>query len=207
MLTWLVEKLGEKWPKITRLDILEKTHEIQRRLLSSEEVLELMTKDEVEEIILKLREIRCLRKNKLLEYQYELNDICGKTVLTSVANVMFDIELLLTFKIRLDKWNESVENGSLETWGKMVDRTKLKYLETNPEAQVVRIPLSQLVENLKLLTMENTCSKFTVEELDKLVYGLHERATIFTNTELPEEDMDIEDYRIPVPTDEAQCRE
>lgn len=202
MLNWLVDNLNEKWPKITRLDVLEKTHEIQRRVMSSEELLDIMTREEVEDIILKLREVRCLGKNKLLSYQYELNDIGGKTVLTSLADVLFHIELLLTFTVRLEKWNEAVENDTVTTWEDIIGKPQPGTLVIKPEAEIVRTPMSQLLANLKLLTLENGCSKFKVGDVDQIIYHLHERVSIFLNTELPEDDMDIEDYRIVVPKDE-----
>lgn len=204
LLQWLVVNLKAR-PKVARLDVMEKLLELQRRILSTEGEAELLTNDTVENLVDTLRKIRSVRQNVLLEEVYEL-DILGTNVRTSLAHMLFEIEVLITYKLRIEKWNREIENNEQKKWQSVtVSVEKLKHLETVPEKEFLRLPMTQLVNNLMKLTAGNASQYFSIEEFETIVEGLFERAVVLCHTELPEEDMDLVEYTLKViPVDESE---
>lgn len=195
LLQWLYSHLKVK-PTVTRLEVMEKLMELQRRVLSTEEDSDLLSSEDVVDLLLKLRKIRCVRTNPHLEHIYEV-EIKGCTVRTSLAIVLFEIEILITYKLKIKKWNENIRDKSVPTWEHVTpSQNVLQHMQVEPEREFLRMPMSQLVANLKRLTVGNKSQYFAIHEFELLVEYLFHRVVVFSHMCLPEDDMDIESYRL-----------
>ena len=190
---WLIG--GLKPPsKISSLEIMEKAHALERKILSEQE------SDFSVETAARLRAFRCQRKSPLLERIYDLYDINGHTVRCTVATVLFNIEILMTHKLSVDRWNDEIQNTDVK-FSDLVPASKANLLVFTPENQNLRMPMSQLLENLKRLVEDSNLScirkQLTIVEYDAVVDALFDRMVLFSTLDLAEDDCDISDYRLP----------
>ena len=103
------------------------------------------------------------------------------------------VEHLLQFR------DEDKANGVLIS--SVCPVTSLSVIVAKPENQSLRMPMTQLFENLKLLVENSKSScvrkRFTIEEFDDVVEALFDRAVLFATLHLSEDDCDLVDYRLP----------
>ena len=202
ILTWLIENL-DGCTRITSVQILEKTYELERILLGDEEV----TCDE--NLFQRFRRLRCSRKSPLLEEMHELS-IRGRNYVCSIAVVLFTIELMLLYRMHFDKWNSSMVTNSFPTFTNILGPSKAEHFLRRPEPDsILQMPMSLLFENVTLLTDQTEdlgkCQHLNVRDFELLVEALHARVTIFFHMRFSKEDFDLPDYRTLCKQDEEGC--
>lgn len=194
-LHWIIE--GLKPPsKVSTLAIMEKAYELESKILSNEAALVFSM-----ETVSVLRNFRCQRSASQLEKIYDLYDVQGRTIICTLATVLFNIEFLLIYRLRVNEWNAEMTNETPIEFTDLLPRNKSQLIVAKPENQSLRMPMSQLFENLKLLVenSNNGCvrKRFTIEEFDDVVEALFDRAVLFSTLHLSEDDCDLVDYRLP----------
>ena len=201
-LNWMIE--GLKPPsKISTLAIMEKAYELETKILSNEAAMVFSMKT-----VSMLRDFRCQRSSSQLEKIYDLYDVQGRTVVCTLATVLFNIELLLIYRLRVKEWNNEIENDSAIQFTDLLPTSKAHLLVAEPENQSLRMPMSQLLANLKRLVenSNNGCVRkdLTIEEFDDVVEALFDRAVLFSTLHLSEDDCDMVDYCLPVIDDDMK---
>ena len=194
-LNWIID--GLKFPsKISTLAVMEKAYELESKILSNEASM-VFSNDTVS----MLRAFRCQRSSSQLEKIYELYDMQGRTVICTLATVLFNIEVLLIYRLRVYRWNDEIESNTVVEFTDLLPANKAHLLITEPERQSLRMPMSQLVSNLKRLVenSNNGCVRkhMTIDEFDDVVEALFDRVVLFSTLHLSEDDCDMVDYRLP----------
>ena len=172
-IAWLVERLGPRTitpesklksrGSVTNLEIIEHTCELERQILGVD------TLYCSRESLAALRDLRCRRKAMQLERVYEIHDIRGQSVLATLANMLFNIEMMLTYRLSVEDWNEQVTEGLERPFAELVETKKRNRLVLEPERFHLRMPMSQALANLEQLVQcssSSSGSSFTLGEFE-----------------------------------------
>jgi hypothetical protein len=147
-----------------------------------------------DDLVQTIRRQRCLQSIESLE-RIELLDYTNIHEPANLSTVLFVIESIIVLKLNLEKLKKS-------DFKKISEFENEEYY-TEPEDEILRMPLSQTMKNLHVFCNKNHDTE-QVEKIENLAEQLFFRACILLNLKLKEEDIDLEEYRIKF-EDDSSC--
>lgn len=166
------------------------------------------TEDDVRASIARLRNMRCSRTHASME-NVQMISLYNRTICANFATILFMIEANLTLKLSLDEWKHQLASGQAIKLTDASLQSQFPMLITQPEEQILRMPMSQLLNNLVVLENEHAIDIISknsdqVDTLSKTVDALFARACILMNFALPKDDLDLVDEEYMVIPQSAQ---
>jgi hypothetical protein len=137
------------------------------------------------DVVYTIRRQRCRREIDNLEV-----DMCLDGEFANLATVLFVIETQMVLKLKMNDFEQDLEENNLLKISDFC--SNVKNLVQNPENQFLRMPLSQVLENL-----QNICSfevSDNIKAFEKVIEQMFFRACFLLNIELTEEDLDDDSY-------------